>query len=99
VITNKKFWNSLPNKIQAQLTTAMDETTKYANMIAEQQNRSALAAIRNSGKTTVIKLTKQEKALWLKTLRPIKTQMENRIGKELIHEIDEALAHEGVHGY
>jgi C4-dicarboxylate-binding protein DctP len=87
VIVNKKFWDSLPPDIRQQLDVAMKGATSYANAIADQENKAALEAIRKSGKTTVYELTPQEKAQWRKALAPVQTEMENRIGKELIASI------------
>jgi C4-dicarboxylate-binding protein DctP len=87
VIMNKKFWDSLPAEIQIQLTAAMSDTTKYANMVAKQQNDVHLAAIKNSGKTTVIELTEAEKNQWRAALLPVKNKIGNRISKELLDEI------------
>ncbi|MET3108668.1 C4-dicarboxylate-binding protein DctP [Oxalobacteraceae bacterium GrIS 2.11] len=87
VITNKKFWNTLPGEIQIQLTAAINETTKYANIIAQEKNERDLAEIKLSGKTNVIELSEKEKKLWIDALLPVRDQMETRIGKELINEI------------
>ena len=88
VVVNKKFWNSLPAEIRIQLSTAINETSNYANQIAWQKNDRDLAAIKKTGKTTVIELSPAEKALWQKTLRPVQTEMEGRIGKKLIESIN-----------
>ena len=91
VIINKKFWDSLPGEIQIQLTAAMSETTKYANIVAQQQNDADLAAIKNSGKTTVIELTEEEKKQWRSALLPVRNQMGSRFRKELLNEIRQEL--------
>ncbi|MFZ6649750.1 TRAP transporter substrate-binding protein [Undibacterium sp. TJN25] len=87
VIVNKKFWDGLPGDIRSQLEAAMKAATSYANAIADQENGRALDAIRKSGKTTIYELTPQEKAEWRKALLPVQTEMEGRIGKELIMSI------------
>ena len=91
VIVNKKFWNALPGEIQIELISAMNETTKYADVIARQKNEQDLRTIKNSGKTTVIELNDEQKKLWFDTLFPVRKQMENRIGKELLDEIQNEL--------
>ncbi|GGC84478.1 TRAP transporter substrate-binding protein [Undibacterium terreum] len=87
VIVNKKFWDGLPADIRAQLDTAMKGATSYANAIADQENGRAMDAIRKSGKTTIYELTPAEKAEWRKALLPVQTEMEGRIGKDLIASI------------
>jgi len=92
VIINKRFWDSLPAEIQIQLTAAMSDTTKYANLVAKQQNDADLAAIKNSGKTTVIELTEEEKNQWRAALLPVRNQMGNRFKQELINQIRQELS-------
>jgi C4-dicarboxylate-binding protein DctP len=92
VIVNKKFWDGLPADIRDELTGAMKEATKYANDIAQQENDNAMAAVRKSGKTTVYNLTDTEKAAWRKALLPVQKQMEGRIGKDLIMQVNQESA-------
>jgi C4-dicarboxylate-binding protein DctP len=87
VIVNKKFWDGLPADIRTQLDAAMKNATSYANAIADQENGRAMDAIRKAGKTTIYELTPQEKAEWRKALLPVQTEMEGRIGKDLIASI------------
>ncbi|MDY7538983.1 TRAP transporter substrate-binding protein [Undibacterium sp. 5I1] len=95
VIVNKKFWDSLPADIRTELDSAMKGATAYANAIADQENGRALDAIRKTGKTTIYELTPQEKAEWRKALLPVQTEMEPRIGKELIASIRKLSTGEG----
>jgi C4-dicarboxylate-binding protein DctP len=96
VITNKKFWDSLPADIRTALEGAMKEATRYANDIAQKENDAALEGIRKAGKTEVYALTPAEKAQWRKALLPVQKEMEARIGKDLIAAFNkEASAVEG----
>ncbi|MFZ6743438.1 TRAP transporter substrate-binding protein [Undibacterium sp. JH2W] len=88
VIVNKKFWDGLPADIRAQLDEAMKSATKYANAIAQQENDSALEGVKKSGKTTVYVLSDKEKAEWRKALLPVQKEMEGRIGKDLIANVN-----------
>ncbi|MFZ6758107.1 TRAP transporter substrate-binding protein [Undibacterium sp. Ji50W] len=88
VIVNKKFWDGLPADIRDQLDEAMKSATKYANAIAQQENDTALEAVKKSGKTTVYVLTDKEKAEWRKALLPVQKEMEGRIGKDLIANVN-----------
>lgn len=88
VIVNKKFWDGLPADVRAQLDEAMKSSTKYANAIAQQENDNSLEAVKKSGKTTVYTLTDKEKAEWRKTLLPVQKDMEGRIGKDLIANVN-----------
>jgi C4-dicarboxylate-binding protein DctP len=92
VIVNKKFWDGLPADIRTQLEGAMKEATKYANTIAQKENDDALAAIRKTGKTTIYTLSDAEEAEWRKAMQPVQKQMEGRIGKELIAQVNQEAA-------
>jgi len=92
VIVNKKFWDGLPADIRTALETAMKDSTKYANAIAQQENDKAIAAVKASGKSTVYELNGKEQVEWRKALMPVQKQMEDRIGKELISSINKESA-------
>jgi C4-dicarboxylate-binding protein DctP len=87
VIANKRFIDSLPPDIRAAVTDAMKESTAYFNSIAKSDNDAALEAIRKSGKTQIIELTRQEKNAWKKALLSTHREMEGRVGKELLQSI------------
>ncbi len=92
VIVNKKFWDGLPADIRNELDGAMKAATKYANAIAQQENDNALEAVKKSGKTTVYVLNDKERAEWRKALLPVQKDMEGRIGKELISNVNKEAA-------
>ncbi len=88
VIVNKKFWDGLPADVRTELDGAMKAASKYANAIAQQENDNALEAVRKSGKTTVYVPNDKEKAEWRKALLPVQKDMEGRIGKDLIANVN-----------
>jgi C4-dicarboxylate-binding protein DctP len=92
VITNKKFWDGLPADIRGQLEGAMKDATKYANAIAQQENDASMEAVKKTGKTKVYVLNDKEKAEWRKALAPVQSQMESRIGKDLIQAVNKESA-------
>jgi C4-dicarboxylate-binding protein DctP len=87
VIVNKKFWDGLPADVRGQLEQAMAESTKHANEIAKKENEDSLEAVKKSGKTQVYAPTPQERAALKKAMLKVHTEMESRIGKELIQSI------------
>ncbi|MBI5786798.1 MAG: TRAP transporter substrate-binding protein [Rhodocyclales bacterium] len=87
VITNKKFWDGLPADIRAKLEEAMKQATTYANQIAKAENDKALDAVKAAGKTQVYTPTAQERMALKKALIKTHTDMESRIGKDLIQSI------------
>jgi len=90
VIVNAKFWNGLPPDLRTVLEGAMRDATRHANVIAQQENDHALAAIKASGKTEIIVLDEKQKDAWRKAMQPVYKDMEGRVGKDLIASIQKA---------
>lgn len=87
VITNKRFWESLPSGIRNQLEQAMKEATVYANRIAQEENDNALQKVKESGKTQVYTPTAAERAELKKAMLKTHGEMVSRIGRETIEAI------------
>jgi C4-dicarboxylate-binding protein DctP len=87
VITNKKFWDTLPADVRGKLEQAMKEATLFANKIAKEENDQALDAVRKSGRSQVFVPTPQEKSALKKALVRTHDEMGGRVGKELIQSI------------
>nr|MBL8457684.1 TRAP transporter substrate-binding protein [Zoogloeaceae bacterium] len=90
VITNKRFWDGLPEDVRAQLDKAMVEATDYANQIALEENEKSLEAVRAAGKTEIRALSDAERADFIKALLPVHKKMESRVGAATIQSIYEA---------
>ena len=84
VITNKDFWEKLPEDVRKGLDEALKESTDYANQIAKEENEKALEAVKASGKTEVYVPTEDETKAMQKALAPVHAEMAERIGKETI---------------
>ena len=87
VITNKKFWDGLPADVRGQLEKAMEEATTYANKIAKEENDTAMAKVRESGKTDVYTPTPQERMALKKAMIKVHKEMESRIGADTLREV------------
>lgn len=92
VIVNKKFWAGLPADVRAGLDKAMNEATVYANEVASKDNEDALAAMKASGKTEFFQPTAAERDALCKAMQPVYEQMGDRVGKELIVNIQKEAA-------
>ena len=92
LIVNKKFWDGLPEDVRAQLDKAVAESTAYGNGIAKEENDKALQAMKDAGKTEFHELTPEEKTAWLEALTPVRAEMADRIGADLIKSIEAATA-------
>ncbi|OSI66510.1 C4-dicarboxylate ABC transporter [Bradyrhizobium canariense] len=86
VIVNKKFWDDLPADIRDQLTKAMKEATDFNNTQSQKENEDALAEIRKSGKSEIIKLTPEQDEGMRKAMEPVYKDAAGRVGQPLIDE-------------
>lgn len=91
VIVNKKFWEGLPTDVRGQLETAMGEATDFANKIAKEKNDQDLEGVKASGKTQITVLTPEERAVWRKVLISVHDKMADRIGKETMDAVYQAI--------
>lgn len=92
LIVNQKFWDGLPQDIRGQLEQAVAEATVYGNSIAKEENDRALAEMKASGKTEFHEMTAEEKAAWKEVLVPVREEMADRIGADLIKSVEAATA-------
>lgn len=84
VVVNKKFWDSLAPDLRNVLEEAMKDATRYAADIAQQENDTALQAVRQTGKTQIITLTADQRQALKTALLPVHRQMAGRIGEPLL---------------
>ncbi len=84
VVTNAKWWNGLPADIKKGLSQAMTESIAYGNKIALTEDDDYRAKVIDAKKAEVIKLSKNEKTEWRKAMKPVWSQFEGEIGKDLI---------------
>ena len=90
LVTNNKFWGSLPADVRTQLDRAVKESTDYFNNTAATDNADALEKIKASGKIQVHVLTDAEKKAWVAKLMPVHKEMQGRFGKDFIEKIYKA---------
>ncbi|WP_018321623.1 TRAP transporter substrate-binding protein [Bradyrhizobium sp. WSM2793] len=86
VIVNKKFWDDLPADIRDPLTKAMKEATDFSNAQSQKENDDALAEIKKSGKSEIIKLTAEQDDAMRKAMEPVYKDAAGRVGQPLIDE-------------
>jgi len=86
VIVNKKFWDDLPADIRDQLTKAMKEATDFNNAQSQKENDDAMAEIKKSGKSEIIKLTPEQDEAMRKAMEPVYKDAASRVGQPLIDE-------------
>lgn len=84
VITNTKFWNSLPEDVRTSLDQIMTEVTVEVNKQAEELNQASRKTIVDSGTSEVITLTPEQREEWREAMRPVWKKFEKDIGVDLI---------------
>ncbi len=90
LITNKKFWDSLPADVRPGLDRAVKESTDFFNETAAKDNADALEQIKASGKVQMHVLSDTEKQAWIAKLMPVHKEMQSRFGKDFIDRIYKA---------
>jgi C4-dicarboxylate-binding protein DctP len=90
LVTNKTFWNGLPEDVRAQLDRAVKETNAFFNETAAKDNADAIEKIGASAKTEIHVLTDAERKAWIGKLMPVHTEMQSRFGKDFIERIYKA---------
>ena len=84
VVTNAKWWDSLPPDIKKGLSEAMAEATAYGNKIANDINEGDKKKIADAGKAKIQKLSKDDLAAWRKAMEPVWKKFEGDIGRDVI---------------
>lgn len=84
VVVNKKFWDSLPSASRTIIERALREATIYGNNLAEQDNAEALALLKENQKLRFHTLSDKEEQAWRKAMLPVRTDLENRVGKAIV---------------
>jgi C4-dicarboxylate-binding protein DctP len=90
LLTNVKFWDSLPPDVRPGLDRAVVESTNFFNDTAAHDNVAALDQIKATGKIEFHVLTDQEKKAWIAKLMPVHQEMQSRFGKDFIERIYKA---------
>ncbi len=84
VITNRRFWERLPDDIRAHLQAALRDATRFANQIAEAENQQALARIAASGRVTVFTPQAQQLRPWQEALAAVDAATRGWIDPKLV---------------
>lgn len=84
VIGNAKWWDGLPPDIQKGLSEAMTESIAYGNKVAFDEDAAFRKKVIDDNKAKVVPLTKEQQAAWRTAMKPVWTQFEGDIGKDLI---------------
>ncbi|MCH7852812.1 MAG: DctP family TRAP transporter solute-binding subunit [Proteobacteria bacterium] len=84
VAVNLDFWNSLPDDIRTELASIVQEVSIWANKQSVSINLLGRQKILESGRTEVVELTADERAIWQQAMRPVWEKFSSNIGADLI---------------
>lgn len=83
-IVGRDFWSDLPEDVRAGLMSAANEACAYGNSIAGGLNAADRRKIIESGYSQVIELTPKQRAAWVAVMKPVWSQFEGDIGKDIM---------------
>ncbi len=84
VAVNPEFWRGLPADARRVLDEAMAETTQHVNSIARMVNDDARADVLETGRTTLIELTPEQREQWRTAMRPVWDRFAPGIGPKVL---------------
>lgn len=88
LVTNAKFWKGLPEDIRTELEEIIAEVSAEVNKqaldLSENYRKRVIDFGKETGKTTVLTLTKEELSQWREAMQPVWKKFEEEIGKEVI---------------
>lgn len=85
VVTNSKFWTTIPFQIRTELESILDEVTLSVNQTAEANNQRDYEQLVAGGKAKIVTLTPAEQAAWREAMLPVWKQFEGEIGADVLH--------------
>lgn len=84
LITNKDFWDGLPEDIRTQLEDIIKEVTAEEVKMTEELDQKAHEVIKASGKVEITKLTDEQREAFADALSPLYEEYAEQIGKDLV---------------
>lgn len=84
LISDQKFWNSMPYPVRTQLEAIVEEVTVEVNKDAEALNQKERDHIVANGKARIVSLTPAERDAWRTAMQPLWKQFEGQIGADVL---------------
>jgi len=84
IIGNAKWWAGLPPDVQKGLTEAMNESIKFGNKVAFDEDVSYREKVIKDNKAKVLPMSPEHLAAWRTAMQPVWKKFEGDIGKDLI---------------
>ena len=90
VITNTKWWDGLPADVRKGLTEAMNESIKFGNKVANDEDANFRAKVIADNKAKVLPMSKEHLTAWRTAMQPVWKKFEGDIGADLIQAAQKA---------
>ena len=84
LVSNTRFWNSIPYKTRVELEAIIEEVSATVNQQAETLNHKAREQVLAAGKSTLVSLTEQERAAWRSAMQPVWKTYEADVGADML---------------
>jgi C4-dicarboxylate-binding protein DctP len=90
VITNTKWWDGLPADVRKGLTEAMNESIKFGNKVANDEDAVFRSKVIADNKAKVLPMSKEHLTAWRTAMQPVWKQFEGDVGADLIQAAQKA---------
>ncbi|MBD7977247.1 TRAP transporter substrate-binding protein [Serpens gallinarum] len=84
LVSNSRFWYSIPHHIRVELEGIIDEVTYAVNQQAAELNIGYRQKIQHSGYSQVLQLSSAERQAWREAMEPVWRHFETQIGTDII---------------
>jgi len=84
LVTNSRFWYSIPHSIRYELESIITEVTYYVNLAASAETEANKELALESGLMQVVRLTPEQSKQWRSKMRPVWDKFAADIGESLI---------------
>ena len=90
VITNAGWWNKLSPEVRKGLNEAMQESIKFGNKVAFDEDVAFRSKVIAENKAKVLPMSKEHLAAWRTAMQPVWKKFEGEIGADLIQAAQKA---------
>lgn len=84
LVTNSKFWTSIPFAVRSELENILLEVTQTVNAEAAAINQRERERILASGASTLVTLTAEQRQAWRDKMQPVWKSFESQIGADVM---------------
>ena len=90
VIANASWWNKLSPEVRKGLNDAMQESIKFGNKVAFDEDVAFRSKVIAENKAKVLPMSKEHLAAWRTAMQPVWKKFEGEIGADLIQAAQKA---------